>query len=50
MNRESNVPDLKIRRTTIEEEILYQSEFYFLKGKKEMVKEVIISKKEVMQT
>ena len=49
MNRENNVPKLKKRRAAVKREILYQGEFYFLKSKKEMVKEVIVSKKEVMQ-
>ena len=51
MSKGSSIPDLKIRRTTVKGEILYQGEFYFLKGKKkrEMVEEVIVSKKETMR-
>ena len=45
MNKESNVPELKIRRTVVKGEILYQGECYFLKGKREMAREVIVSKK-----
>ena len=48
MNKESSIPDLKIRRTAVKGEILYQGEFYFLKGKKETVEEVIMGKKEIM--
>ena len=34
MNKESSIPDLKIKRTAVKREILYQGEFYFLKEKK----------------
>ena len=44
MNKENDVPELKIRRTAVEREILYQGECYFLKGKREMVKKAIVSK------
>ena len=45
MNKENNVPELKIKRTAVKREILYQGECYFLKGKREIVREAIVSKK-----
>ena len=44
MNKENGVPELKIRRPAVKREILHQAECYFLKGKREMVKEAIVSK------